>query len=71
MALDGYIIHLDLTPVKEMIFLLRNATNNLNQLAKKANQNSCIFEAEIQKIQADYDVIWDSTKQILRNLSRL
>ncbi|MBQ9032793.1 MAG: plasmid mobilization relaxosome protein MobC, partial [Parasporobacterium sp.] len=38
MALDGYCVNLDLTDVKELVFLLRQCSNNLNQYAKKANQ---------------------------------
>ena len=34
MALDGYILKLDMADIHEMIRLLRNATNNLNQMAK-------------------------------------
>ena len=34
MAIDGYHINLDLTDVKEMVRLLRNTTNNINQIAK-------------------------------------
>ncbi|MCF0127351.1 MAG: plasmid mobilization relaxosome protein MobC, partial [Pseudobutyrivibrio sp.] len=31
MALDGYCVRLEIQDIKEVIFLLRNATNNLNQ----------------------------------------
>ena len=33
MALNGYILHIDLTPVKELISLQRRCSNNLNQVA--------------------------------------
>ncbi|MCL2352306.1 MAG: plasmid mobilization relaxosome protein MobC, partial [Firmicutes bacterium] len=32
MVMDGYIVRLDLTEVREMVRLLSNATNNLNQI---------------------------------------
>jgi len=38
MAIDGYVVNLDLSDVRELISLLRNATNNLNQIAKRANE---------------------------------
>lgn len=38
MALDGYIVNLDMDDIHEMIRLLRNTTNNLNQIAKKLTQ---------------------------------
>ena len=33
MALDGYVVRLNLTDVKLLVALLHNATNNLNQIA--------------------------------------
>ena len=36
-AIDGFIIKLDLPELREMISLLRRSSNNLNQLARKAN----------------------------------
>ena len=34
MALNGYILHIDLTPVKELISLQRRCSNNLNQIGR-------------------------------------
>lgn len=38
MALDGYCIRLDLGDLKKVVSLMRYASNNLNQYAKKANE---------------------------------
>ena len=35
MALNGYILHIDLAPVKELISLQRRCSNNLNQVAMR------------------------------------
>ena len=37
MAIDGYVVKLDLPELREMVSLLRRSSNNLNQLARKAN----------------------------------
>ena len=37
MALNGYILHVDLAPVKELISLQRRCSNNLNQVAVHAH----------------------------------
>ena len=42
MVLDGYILRLDLSAVNEMVRLLSIATNNMNQIAKRANENRSI-----------------------------
>ena len=69
MALDGYIIRLDLDELSEMIRLLRISSNNLNQLAKKANSNGSIYGAEIAEMQIKQDEIWELAKEILARLS--
>ena len=38
MAMDGYVVRLDLADVRKMVFLLQNATNNLNQIARRAGR---------------------------------
>ena len=37
MVLNGYILHVDLVPVKELVSLQRRCANNLNQVAVHAN----------------------------------
>ena len=37
MALGGYVLHVDLSPVKELVSLQRRCANNLNQAAIHAN----------------------------------
>lgn len=50
-AIDGYVVKLDLPELKEMISLLRRSSNNLNQIAKRVNETSRIYDADI-------DCIW-------------
>lgn len=69
MALDGYILKLDMADIHEMIRLLRNATNNLNQMAKQANSTGNIFGAEISDMQQKQDEIWETSKEILARLA--
>jgi hypothetical protein len=71
MSLDGYIIRLDLTDVKEMTRLLSNATSNLNQIAKRANETRSIFESDINDLQAHFDRLWGQAEAILRSLANI
>ncbi len=71
MALDGYIVKLDMKDIHELVRLLRNATNNLNQIAKLANSTGRIYYSEISDIQAKQDEIWKATKEILARLSAI
>ena len=69
MALDGYIVKLDMDDIREMIRLLRNATNNLNQIAKKANAGGGIYGTDITDMQIRQDEIWETAKKILARLA--
>lgn len=46
MAVDGYIIHLDMGDIQEMIRLLRICSNNLNQYTRRANETGNIYAAD-------------------------
>ena len=71
MSLDGYIIRLDLSAVKELTRLLSNATNNLNQIAKRANETRSVYESDIRDLQAHYDRLWGQADAILRSLANI
>jgi len=69
MALSGRIIHVELDSVREMVRLLSNATNNINQIARRINQTGNIYAADVDYLRERYDEIWGQTKEILRRLS--
>lgn len=53
MALNGYVLHVDLSPVRELVSLQRRCANNLNQVAIHAN--TCgVYPEEIKTLQKDY-----------------
>ena len=69
MALDGYCVRLDLKEVKELNRLLRICSNNLNQYAKRANETSSIYKADIEDLQRRLDAIWQQQKKLLTELA--
>ena len=71
MSLDGYIVKLDTSDINQMIALLRNATNNLNQVARKANSTGSIYGADIADMQVKQDEIWEIAKEILARLATI
>ena len=64
-------IHVELDSVREMVRLLSNATNNINQIARRANETGSIYAADINEIRGQYDALWGQTKKILRRLSAI
>ena len=71
MSLDGYVIRLDLSNVREMVRLLSNATNNLNQIAKRANETRSVYENDIKDLQTHYERLWGQAEAILRSLANI
>ena len=71
MAMNGYIIQMDLTDVKEMIRLLRINANNLNQYAKKANECGSVYLEDIRDLQEQQKGLWEEMRKILKMLSNL
>ena len=69
MALNGYILHVDLAPVKELVSLQRRCANNLNQVAIQANTYGGIYPEEITQLQKDYAALWEPLSDLLKKLS--
>ena len=71
MAIDGYIIVLDLSDVKEVVRLMRINSNNLNQYAKKANETGSVYQQDIQQLKNQQEEIWIAVKDILARLAAI
>ena len=68
MALDGYVIHLDISDVRELIRLLRNVSNNVNQIARRANETRNFYAEDLEDIRQGYLTVW---KQIGKLMDKL
>jgi hypothetical protein len=71
MAVDGRVIHVELDSVVEMNRLLSNASNNVNQIAKRVNETSNIYLTDIEDIKTRQEEIWVQQKEILRRLNKI
>ena len=71
MAIDGYVLKLDLPELKELVSLLRRWSNNLNQLTHRVHQTGRVYDADLQELTTQQETIWDGVKQILRQLAKL
>jgi len=71
MALNGYILHVDLSPVQELVSLQRRCSNNLNQIAKGVNTYGGIYPHEITTLQKDYAALWGPLSDLLGQLAKI
>lgn len=68
MALNGYVLNVDLSPVRELVSLQRRCANNLNQVAIHANTYG-VYPSEITALQKDYAELWGRVSDILEQLT--
>lgn len=71
MALDGYVVKLDLPELKEIVSLLRRSSANLNQLTRRVHQNGRMYDLDLENISQRQEALWTATRDILTRLSRL
>ncbi len=71
MALDGYIIQLDMTDIQEMIRLLRICSNNLNQYTHRAHETGSIYAADIEDLHDRMDQLWAGMEKLLREFANI
>ena len=69
MALNGYVLHVDLSPVQELVSLQRRCSNNLNQVAIQANTYGGIYPEEIKALQRDYETLWEPLSDLLKKVA--
>jgi 5-methylcytosine-specific restriction endonuclease McrBC regulatory subunit McrC len=71
MAIDGRVIQVELTSVKEMIRLLSSASNSLNQIAKRVNVTGSLYQNDLAAIHSHYEELWEQMRMVLRKLSEI
>jgi len=54
-ALTGYILRLDMSEVREALRLMSNATSNINQLTKRANETRSIYANDLILLREDVE----------------
>ena len=65
----GAIIKFDLKEIREMNMLLRNISNNINQIAARANATGNVYEADIAEIQNRQSEIWEQQNKIIGEIN--
>ena len=71
MAIDGFVINLELPELREMVSLLRRSSNNLNQLTRRVHETGRFYDADLDELRQNYDSLWDAAQKILTSLAKL
>ena len=71
MAIDGFILKLDMAEMKEMLSLMRRMSSNVNQIAKRANETGRVYDADLEEIQNQQEEVWSAMREVLQKFSAL
>jgi len=71
MALDGYVVNLELPELREMVSLLRRSSNNLNQLTRRVHETGRFYDADLEDLRQGYDGLWDAAQKVLTALAKI
>lgn len=71
MAIDGYIVKLDLPELRELLSLLRRTSNNINQVARRVHRTGNIYDTDLGDILQKQEELWAGVNEILARLGNL
>ena len=71
MAIDGYVVNLEIQEFKEIIRLLGIANNNINQIAKKVNATGNIYAEDVEEIRQRVDAIYDQIDKLITKIAKI
>ena len=71
MAIDGFVINLDMPKLHELIMTMKRISNSENQIAKRLNESGGIYETDMEEIKKNQDEIYEGIRKILASLAKL
>lgn len=71
MAIDGYVVKLELPELRDFISLLRRTSNNFNQIARRVNSTDRIYADDIAEMKNLLEQIWVADNRILEKLAAI
>ena len=55
----------------EMVSLLRYASNNINQIARRMNESGRIYDTDLEQVVQNQEQLWDMANGILTRLAAI
>lgn len=71
MAVDGYVVHLDMECVREMVLLLRSISSNVNQIARRTNETRNIYAEDVEDLRRGYAALDGQVRKLLKKFEQL
>ena len=71
MAVDGYIVQLDMNSVVDLVKLLRSISSNVNQIAKRCNSTHNLYAQDVEDLRQGYNEVWQGIHDLLKKFESL
>lgn len=71
MAVDGYVIRLDLGEMKELLRLLRSVSNNVNQIARRCNETGNLYGEDMEDLRKGYVEVQREVALLVGRMAKL
>ena len=71
MAVDGYVVQLDMSSVMEMVKLLRSISSNVNQIAHRCNSTHNLYAQDVEDLRQGYTEVWQGINDLLKKFESL
>ena len=70
-AVDGYIVHVDMGSVKELVKYVCSISNNVNQIAKRCNETRNFYAEDMEDLKKGYAEIRMEILKLVRKFAEL
>lgn len=70
-AIDGYVVRLEVPELRDLISLLRRSGNNLNQLSKRVHETSRIYDADLEDLRQSQNQLQELAEALVRKLTEI
>lgn len=67
-AIDGYIINVDYSDFKQLIFEINKIGVNINQIAHKVNSTNQVYQTDMDELQDNMKLIWKLIRAKLQQI---
>ena len=71
MAVDGYVVQLDMSSVVELVKLLRSISSNVNQITRRCNETRNLYAQDVEDLRQGYDRVWHEGYDLIRKFEGL
>ena len=71
MAVDGYVVQLDMSSVMEMVKLLRSISSNVNQIARRCNSTRNLYAQDVEDLRQGYTEVGHGINDLLETFESL